>query len=145
MNEISVRTSLYIKNGSLNYQNKPTSFQANMAGTAGPTPGAITVTSGGTKIDLSQLDTLGGMCRVMNLDATYNIEVGVYEISSGKFFPLMLLLPGETYVFRLSDRLSREFIDTGTGSVGNTTYFWAKVAGPHGTPSCKLLVEAFDA
>lgn len=143
-NEIQVRSSLQIRNGNLKYQSQPTAFNATMTGVKGPTPGAILISSGGTQISLAQLATLGGMCRVMNLDGTRTIEVGIYVVSLSRFIPFMSLLPGETYVFRMSEHLGEEYTDTGTGSTAGIDYFWAKVSGPHGTPSAMLLVEAFD-
>ena len=100
-NEVSVRSSLTINNGSLSYSSRPTSYQADATGAKGPTPGALTISTSGTEIDLTQLTT-PGFCRISNLDpSTSNnyVEYGVYVGST--FYALGELLPGEFVVLRL--------------------------------------------
>lgn len=143
-NEIQVRSSLGINNGNLQYQSRPTSFNADMAGLKGPTPGAISVPSAGVAISLAALDTLGGVCFMQNLDSLLTVEYGVYVTSLARFIPFGEMLPGECYVLRLSSELGHEYTDTGTGSTGSIDSFWMKVRGPHGTGSAIVRVEAFD-
>lgn len=137
--EIRVTSALSIKNGNLFYISQPGAFIANMAGTKGPTPGSVTVTTDGVDVSLAQLTALGGMCRVMNVDLTNKIQIGPKDTGTGKFYPFMDLLPGETYTIRLSDFLGKD--EPGTGTFGGTGTFHAKSRNA----SCVLLVEAFDA
>lgn len=141
-NEIRVQTSLQIRKGSQVYQSQPTSFNADMAGSRGPTPGAILISRNGTDVDLSQLTALGGLCRLMNLDDTNWVEYGVYEPATFRFYPLGEILPGESYVIRLSRWLGYEVgTGVGTGSIGGSNTFRLKA----NAAACVVLVEAFDA
>lgn len=137
-NEATVRSSLQILEGKVDYRSQPTVFLADVAaGTKGPTPGALTATVAGIDVDLSEL-TVPGLCRIMNLDGTNFVEVGIWDGTT--FFPMLDMLAGESYVIRLSQCLGEEF-GTGTGSTGppiNTLRIKADTA------SCDVLVEAFE-
>lgn len=138
-NEATVQTRLRIKNGNLDYQSQPGSFTADVAGAKGPTPGAITVSTDGTDIDLGELDT-PGLCRVLNLDDTNFVEFGRWDNTTEVFYPLIKVLPGEGYVFRLSSMIEEEYAGTGTGTTANVSTFRAKAD----TAACNVLVEAFE-
>lgn len=136
-NEATVRSSLQIFKQSgaltiLDYQSRPNSFITDVTGTRGPTPGALNVTTAGVEVDLSKLTT-PGLCRIMNLDATNYVKVGVYD--GANFWELMDLLPGETYVFRLARTISK-----GTG----TSYETGSLMLKADTATCVCVVEAFD-
>lgn len=137
--EAQVRSSLQIRNSTSTflYQSQPTFFNADVSVINGPTPGMLTVPIDGIAVDLSQLTT-PGLCRIQNTDITNFVTVGVYDGAS--FYPLLDLLPGETYVIRLSRYLNQEFVGTGTGtsSDANQLMIFADTA------SCNVLVEAFD-
>lgn len=142
--EAQIRSSLQItkKTGAveqINYQGKPTSFNADVAGTKGPVPGAVTATVAGTDVDFSQLTT-PTLCRLQNQDATNFVEYGVWDPEGNTFYPLGELLPGETYVLRLSRNLQQEF-GTGTGTTGAETNRLRLKAD---TASVNVLVEAFE-
>lgn len=141
-NEIRIQSSLQVKATASNlvYQSQPTAFNINMSGSKGPTPGAINATMAGTVVNLSQLDTLGGVCRIMNLDLEAKITIGIWNPSIGKFHPLMDVLAGESYVVRLSSELGAEY-GTGTGSVGDAS---DQLMVKAWTEPCNVLVEAFD-
>jgi len=139
-NEIRVQSSLTILAGNIDYSSRPTAFIATMTGRKGPVPGAITVAILGTDVDLSGLTT-PGVCRLMNLDTTNYVEVGVWDNDGDEFFPLFELLPGESYVVRLSRMLGWEYGDVGTGTTGgkvNTLRLRAN------TTPCVVVVEAFE-
>ena len=141
-NEASVRASLQIKktNGSITqieYNSQPSAFNATVTGTKGPTPGAVTVSTSGTNIDLTALTT-PGLCRIMNQDATNYVEVGVKDASSGIFYPLMELLPGESYIFRFSRNIGEEYYSTTGTDTGNSVHCKANTA------SVVVLIEAFE-
>lgn len=134
-----VTSSLRINQGNLTYQSNPTSFQPTVTGTNGPTPGAVTISVSGTDVTFSQLTALGGLCRLMNIDPTNYVTVGVRDKSTNVFYPLLELLPGETFITRLSRKLPKEEVGTGTFS-GTNVVFHAKAD----TANVILVVEAFD-
>lgn len=124
----------------LNYQSQPTTFTVDVSGTKGPSPGAIQVTIAGTDVDFSQLTT-PGLCRIMNLDPTNYVEYGIRDVASRKFYPLGEILPGETYVLRLSRNIQEEYYpSTGTGTTGDIDKFHIKA----NKAACNILVEAFE-
>ncbi len=125
-NEITVRSTLEItKAPNLQFINRPGFFQADMAGTLGPTPGALLVSTGGTNILLTQI-TIPGMCVFTNLDPDNFVQVGIDDGAS--FFPFMDILPGESYVVRLAND-----IDT-----ADNLHMKADTA------ACEVVVEAFE-
>lgn len=141
-NEIRVVSSLQIRKGNLNYQGQPTSFNANMAGLKGPTPGSITAGLAGTDVDLTEIQVPGGLCRIQNVDPVNWIEIGMYDPITFKFYPMLELLPGESYIVRLSRKIG-DLQGTGTGSgvTGGTDTLRVKAnAAP-----CDVLIESFDA
>jgi len=131
-NEIRITSGLSINtpaSGPVLIENFSDSFQADMAGRKGPSPGAISVSTAGTDVDFSELTT-PAICRIKNLDGTNFVEYGIWDPDNSKFFPLGEILPGEAYVLRLSRNLMEEF-GTGTGTTGpgiNTLRFKADTA-----------------
>lgn len=143
-NEAQVRSSLQIlkQTGAIeriNYQGKPTVFNADVTGVKGPSPGSVTATVAGTDVDFSEL-AVPALCRLQNQDATNFVEYGIWDPEGDKFYPLGELLPGETYVLRLSRNLQEEF-GTGTGTTGADTNRLRLKAD---TASVNVLVEAFE-
>lgn len=141
-NEATVRSMLQIKKTSgsitqIEYTSSPSTFQADVTGTKGPSPGAVTVTTSGTNIDLTELTT-PGLCRISNQDATNYVEVGVKDASTSVFYPLMELLPGESYVIRLSRNVGEEYYSTTGTDTGNSIHCKANTA------SVVVLIEAFE-
>jgi len=134
-----VQSSLRIQQNNLNYQSQPTSFNPTITGTNGPTPGATTIPTTGADVTFSQLTSLGGLCRLMNIDKTNYVTVGMRDKTTNVFYPLIELLPGESYVCRLSRKIGKEEVGTGTFS-GTNTVFHAKAD----TASVILLIDAFD-
>lgn len=140
-NEIRVQTSLQINTGSLQYRSQPTQFNADMAGIGGPTPGQLVASLIGTDVDLSELEELGGLCRIQNLDDTNFVTYGIFDFSANRFYPLGEMLPGESYVLRLSREIGVEY-GTGTGSAPLGTGDTLRIKAD--TAPCKVLVEAFE-
>jgi hypothetical protein len=142
-NEIRVQVSLQISQGNNSYQSKPTSFQANMAGIIGPTPGAITVSKVGTIVNLSQIVVPGGVCLIQNLDPVAYLEYGVYVPGLTDFLPLGEILAGEIYLLRLSRWLGQELgTGSGTHEVGSGLTLQLKAID---VESLVAIVSAFDA
>jgi hypothetical protein len=143
-NEIQVRSDLKISNGSLQFQSRPTSFRADMAsGAVGPAPGVVLVNTrfvGGTDIDLSALRSLG-LCQFQNQDSTNTIHIGRFDPEIDRFYPMLKLLAGESYVLRLDDDILEEYTGTATGTTAAATTLraWAEGAASY------LLVAAFEA
>lgn len=143
-NEIRVQSSLSVKKGSVDYQSRPTVFLSTLEGTgAGPTPGLVVVPLAGVNVDFSAL-SVPGLCRIMNLEAVGSgiyLEFSIWDASAA-LLPLGFeVLPGESYVVRLSRYLGDE-IGTGTGSVplGSGNALRLKAYGG----VCRALVEAFE-
>ncbi len=138
MADYRVQTSLQILKGYLDYQGRPTVFTGDFIGTAkGPVPGALTVPITGLRVNFGELTT-PGLCRILNTDATNFVTVGIYDTS--KFYPLMELGPGESYVIRLSRYLNQEFVGTGTGTNADVNQFMLFAD----TAYCIVVVEAFQ-
>lgn len=114
-------------------------FNADVAGRKGPVPGAITISTAGTDIDLTQL-TSPGLCILRNLDDTNFVEFGIKEPATGFFYPLGELLPGEDYVLRLSRNLRQEYTNTGTGTSAPTNNLHMKA----NTAAVVVDIEAFE-
>lgn len=138
--EARIVSSLQIKVGKIDYRSSPTAFTADVSAQKGPSPGAITVSPSGTDVDLSQLDD-PGLCRIMNIDDDNYVTFGIWDPEMSKFYPVGELLPGESFVLRLS-RLLQEEVGTGTGTVGgastNTLRFYAQASNSF------VVVEAFE-
>lgn len=139
-NEVRINTSMNIRasTGPLQYQNEPSSFQANMSGAQGPSPGSVIATPNGTVVTFPGL-TSPRLCRIMNQDPTNWIAVGMYD--GVHFYPMIELLPGETYIVRLSRHLGGEYTTTGTGSIGHPGALMVKCPAAN----AEALIEAFNA
>lgn len=135
----TVQSRLQINNGKLVYVSQPQSFNPTVTGVNGPTPGTVSIPTTGTDISFIQLDSMGGLCRIMNIDSTNFITVGVRDSNTNVFYPLTELLPGESYIFRLSRKLGKDEVGTGTFSGSNV-----KMHAIADTAKAILLVEAFD-
>lgn len=132
-NEATITGALSIVNGTFQYQSRPSQFLATVTGKNGPTPGAVTITTSGTTVSLSQLTALGGFCFLQNLDVTNYLTYGIY--ASATFYPFGELLPGEFAVVRLSRIL--QFGATGTAHVDDLRL-------QANTASVIAMIAAFD-
>jgi hypothetical protein len=137
--EATLRVSLTIKKGNLTYVSQPAGYNADVSGTFGPTPGAINVTTTGVDVSLTAL-THPGLCRVMNLDDTNYVQLGTKDPDNNRFYPLIRLLPGESYVFRLDPDVGKEYVGAGTGTAGTNNPVHLKAANA----ACVVLFEAFE-
>lgn len=136
-NEATVRSYLRIKVGNVDYRSNSNEFRANVSDGKGPSPGAVTVSVTGTDIDFSELTT-PALCRLTNQDATNFVEYGMWD--GVDFLPLGEILPGESYVIRLSRNLGSTY-GAGTGTTGSSKTFRVRAD----TAPCDVAVEAFDA
>jgi len=102
-NEATIRSTLQIQKGNLDYRPATAAFQVDVTGTDGPTPGAVTASTAGTDIAFSELTT-PGLYRVRNIDSTNFVEIGIWD--GATFHEFGELLPGEEYVGRFSRNMS---------------------------------------
>lgn len=142
MATVTVQSSLNVLGTNISYRSQPTGFQGSTVLEKGPCPGAFTVPKGGKAIDFSNLVT-PGYCRIQNLDTKNFITVGVRDLITNRFYPLIEILPGESYPLRWSRSMLGEFSGTGTHPVTGpeSVEVWILAnAAP-----CDVLVEAFEA
>ena len=148
-NEVTVRTTLQVITGSIEYISRPQQFTADMTGEKGPGPGVVEISIAGTIIDLSEFTT-PAFCRIQNIgrvdggtaDANTYVEYGVMDPETSIFYPLGEMLIGESYIIRLSRNIFEEYnTGTGTGTVGPTTNTVFMRASP---ANQNAVVEAFE-
>lgn len=139
--EYRLTLSLFLKSGLLQYQSNPTAFTFDQEGQAkGPVPGAITVDTFGTDVDLSELTNPGAIL-LQNLDANNYVEWGIYEDANNLFLPLGELPPGgPPAFFYLSRNAFEDYAGTGTGTTGPLNTLRLKA----NTASCIVMVSAFE-
>lgn len=138
-NEGRYTGSLRIKKDNLDHRSFPTSFLFDVAGSKGPTPGAITAAVAGTDVDLTELTT-PAFCRISNLDTSNFVEYGIWDPEGSTFYPLGEVGPGEFYVIKLSRNLQEEY-GTGTGTTGASTN---RLRIKADTAACNVVVDAFE-
>lgn len=134
--EVQVQSTVQIKKNNVNYRNTTTAFKDDITGTEkGPVPGAITATTAGNDVDLSQL-TVPGYCVITN-QGNQIVHYGLHDGSN--FFPIGMVRPGKLNVISFSSLFGNVLADTGTGDVGNTTF---RVLAEN--QDTNILVEAFE-
>lgn len=136
-NEANIQANLRIRKDNITYSSNPGSFRADVDEGTGPVPGELVVTAAGKDVDLSGITT-PGLCRMQNRSATEFVTVGIHDGAS--FFPMLELLPGESYIMRLYRDLGVEFTGTGTGTPSDVNTLHLKVTG---STSARVLVEVF--
>ena len=142
--QATVQSSLNLTNGNLQFRSAgPGAFNPTVTGTNGPTPGCVTVPVAGIDIEFSQLTALGGLGQFYNIDSTNFITVGLRDILTNEFYPFIDVLPGESYVMRLSSKLPMHETGTGTFS-GSNAVVHAKTNTNPGNNSAKLICNFFD-
>jgi len=141
--EASVRIGLNIRklSGSITLmdENISAGFTADVDGTKGPTPGALTIPTGGKAVSFEELST-PSLCVLKNSDATNYVSYGIYDPQTDVYYPLGELLPGESYVLRLSRDLQEEYVGTGTGTTAANNQFFMKADGA----DVEVTVKAFE-
>jgi hypothetical protein len=142
--KVTVRSSMDVvfdtSVGLRDWTGQPTAFEDTMVGKKGPAPGAFSVSTAGTDVDLTQFNT-PGWCRIRNLDPTNKVHVGVFDPETVKFYPIMVIPPLTWVDFKLSDELKQEY-GTGTGTTGAGTNRLRLQAS---AASCNVDVSIFEA
>lgn len=123
-NEVTVRSSIQITSTELNWRSPFTEqFRADMTGRRAPSPGGLVVTPAGVDVDLSEISS-PSLYEIANLDdpTTGNlITMGIWD--GTEFYPLLEVLPGESYTGRLSRYLTTSIgAGSGTGTYDTGTY-----------------------
>jgi hypothetical protein len=136
--EGQLNITLNIRKGNLIVPIQET-FRFDVTGQNGPSPGAVTATTAGTDVDLSQLTTFG-KCVIKNLDPVNYVEVGIWDPETLKFYPFAELAPGEPLLVTLSRNFGVEYEDTGTGTSPATNRLRIKA----NTASCNVQVLAYE-
>ena len=126
---IIVQSGIIVNNGASQYTSSPRGFTAVQSNLGGPTPGTLSIPTSVTDVTFSAL-TLPGVIHLVNLDATNFVTFGLHDTSV--FRPLGEILPGETWVFRLS----RTLLTANTAA--------DKFALLADTATVKVLVACFD-
>jgi len=149
-NEAQIRSSLQIRIVDpttnvlqIQYTSNPVQFQGNVSVAKGPSPGLVSVTPNGTDVDLSKL-TEPGYVRMMNQDATAYVDVGLYVLATGIFFPLFEIKPGESYIYRFSRNLFEEVVGSTTGTAAGTPFATLRIRATTNHSAVNVLVEAFE-
>ena len=126
---IQVTSGIVVNNNALQYSSYPKSFQAIQTTANGVTPGTVTIATSVTDVVLTGL-LVPGIVHIVNLDPNNFVTFGLHD--STIFRPLGELLPGESWVFRLS----RTILTANTAA--------DKFAMLADTAAVKVLVAAFD-
>lgn len=136
---IQVRQGLTIAGG-LNgsFSTQPSSFNAVQSIVIGPSPGLVLATKQGTNVSLAALQT-PGVCWIQNLDQTNYVEIGIWDPSTLEFYPLIEMLPGEFWQFRLSRFIGTD-IGTGSGTTPGVGAKQLRIKGIGGSCYCNVLV-----
>ena len=127
------------------------SFRADMLGSKGPLPGAILVPLAGVDVSLSQLTQPGwcgfhhqGLASGGDLGddpSIYYVDIGVKDVLTGRFYPMLELQPG----WKLPHYFSRNLLEsynqtgTGTGPANNTLHLISHIA------PCNVYIGACEA
>lgn len=137
--EITIRMSLHIKKGNLEFQNYPTAFTTDMTTGKGPSPGAVRVPTSGVDIYFTELTTPSWVW-LHNLDTTNYVEWGIKDPQSVLFYPVGELEPGESALFKFSRNLQEQYSGSGTGTTTPENYFRLKA----NVAACNVIVAAFE-
>lgn len=141
-NEITVQMGLTINKGVLQSRSPSPGFSADMTGAKGPTPGAITVTTTGTDVDLSQL-TSPGWVEMKNLDSVNPVLWGIYDPETDVYTPVGVLAPNGKggALFEFAPGFGEEYANaTGTGTTGPTNRLRLRSQNA----SCDVQIFAFE-
>ncbi len=139
MNEATIIASLQIRTGNIDYRSNPSSFQANVVGQYGPTPGAVLVGVLDTTINLSALST-PGLGIIHNLDLVNYIDYGILDTVANVFHPIHRILPGEIFPVRFSPEMFQGLVGTSTSETGADVLCMRANVAP-----CWVSVEVFEA
>jgi len=135
--EATFNSSFTLVKDNVNYRAYPTSFKVDVDGDGkGPTPGAVTATTEGVDVSLSELTT-PGVCRIRNLGSN-TVHYGIHDGSN--FFPFGEVRAGCHADFVFSSMFGDSLASTGTADEGDVTL---RVLAENADTD--VTVEAFEA
>lgn len=145
-NEIRKQKGLFIQKTSSGLTlvsfNKSQGYVQDLSGDQGPSPGAFDVPAVGVAVDLSGLDSPYGESWWENQHPTVIYEVGIRDVSSGLFYPLVEVLPGKAESFRLTRNLLKEYTAPGTGTGSQTNQLFVRPQGGSAGRAAAYIFEA---
>lgn len=148
--EASITVNLNIRKASadgtvlrINY-GRSASFQIDVDGAKGPSPGAFTCTPQGVVVDLSAL-VEPGLVWLTNLesDPANYVEYGPYDPVTGRFYPTFKLRPGTSWPAEFAADLP--YMEYGTGSGTGTSSQSFQLMFRSKLANAVVSVEAFEA
>lgn len=95
-------------------------YNVDVSAVNGPSPGAVTVTTSGTDIDLSQI-TEPGLCEIVNRSSDQLVTFGLWDSQNHSFYSFGELNPGEGIAFRFSQDFGERDDGAGTGTTTSST------------------------
>ena len=139
-NEVQFNSAFAIKKGNVDERMYPNAFKDDITGDGkGPTPGAVTATTSGTNVDLSEL-TVPGYCRIRNQDEINDVHYGIWD--GTEFYPFGEVGPGRHVDLKLSKYFGRSMGAAGTGTYDVGTY---ELQVRSENADCNVTIEAFEA
>lgn len=146
MNEVTIRSSIIVKNGSAPPSNYNASFLADQALKGGPSPGELIIDASGRDVFFTELTT-AGWAWIQNMEDPTTSDVyvtfGIYDQTTRKFFALGELLPGEGIPFRFSRQMTNIYLGSGTGTLSAAGRANLRFEA-HGTSTARVFVGAFN-
>lgn len=125
------------------YEQLRASYSADVDGTKGPAPGALTIPTGGKVIDLTELlqaSGTPGFCWIENQDENNYVEYGAYDPNIGQAYLPFEIGPGERQLVKLSRNIREIYTDTGTGTSGPSYYLFMKA----NTADVNVAIKGFQ-
>lgn len=138
-NEIQVQFTVQIKKNNQDWRNTINQFKDDLVGDGtGPTPAAITATTDGVDVDLSELTT-PGQCVIENIGSN-TVHFGLHD--GAAFRPLGQVKAGKACFYEFSSLFGKTLDDTGTGTADTGTDTLRVLAENADTP---IRVGVFEA
>lgn len=140
---VQKNSSLQVTSGNLQFRSNPTAYNypINTVNPAnGNVPGGVSVPLAGCSVNFFPL-VMPGRVWMQNLDPTNVVEWGVYDVTSGTYTPIGVLLPGLFDDFNLSPNFGKQDSPgTGTHSDAHTQKLYFHAYTPdYSTKSTALI------
>jgi hypothetical protein len=93
-------------------------FTVDVTAANGPAPGAVTITTAGVDIDLSQTPE-PGLVEIHNRSSDQLVTYGMYDTETNAFYPFGELAPGEGATLKFSQNFGERDDGPGTGTTSS--------------------------
>jgi hypothetical protein len=121
------------------YENDSGQNKVSMLGNSGPYIGTVSVPTTGMAVDLSGVEGgIPGACWLKNEDPANPVSVGTKDTMTGKFSPLLRLLPGMKYPVYLDPHIGVEESGAGSSTTGTDVLFLKAFNG-----TCKVTLKVY--